>query len=198
MNAFGIAFVGFRQGRVESVQRLPAPVRRLEQTRKAQPRPGPQAKRLFGLKRQPLLDLRLGVAAQSSQCPRQRVMAKRLQTDAFRRDAGQTPHRSRVVAAALVVGGEQEGRASIPGRLPRQPRDLDEDLLGLSPLAGLEHVRSARELRIEVGGDGPADLGESCHSNGKEKTGEKRMFHRRGRPAVRSRVDEISPRSPGS
>jgi hypothetical protein len=84
-----------------------------------------------------------------------------LEPDRRRRRQAQTANRRGEVLAAQVVGREEEVRPRVPGAFARPLSDRVQDRLGLRASSRFDELDRARELRVEVGGDGgSADVAE--------------------------------------
>ncbi len=106
-------------------------------------------------------------------------MPIRLQANALGREGGEPARGGSAVPTPFVVGGKDEGRSGVPGRLSRQPHDLAKDALSLLPLPRLDHVSRAGELGVEVGGHrGCANVGKSGIRGRQEPNDQENGSHR--------------------
>ena len=120
----------------------------------------PHRKTFIALERRAQLYSRLRPPTQSRQYPAEPPAPVRLEPNRGCRHARELFGSRAPILASLVVGGEQHRRARLPGRTVRSCSDLVEHGLRFRPPAALEQFRGAREVGIEVGRRGNADVGE--------------------------------------
>ena len=168
----------------------------LEQARDDDRGPHAEGKRPFGGKREPRLGQRLvGLAGVLERLGARQVPVG-LEADG--RGRGLETLRRRVeVLPARVVLREQKRDARIPGGLAGPAPDLDQGRLPFVALAGLEQVRGAGEVGVEVRGRlGSAEIGGGEARDQEEDGSEGRAPHRDapGAAGNRGRVRVPGPR----